>query len=103
MGKLKKKSKKVTAKVFSGFVPEDQIDFHQFGLLTSFDIEKYLCEFLEDCYISKMSKVLVITGKGSVVRPAVQKLLKTNKHVHSFKSAGYFNGQSGAFEVELKN
>ena len=90
-----------------GFLPQAELDFHELGVLTAYDIEKYLNEFLEDCYIAKLKNVLVITGKGNVVRPAVLKLLselqKKNKFVESFKTAGYFNGQSGAVEVVLKS
>jgi len=84
------------------FIPEDTLDYHDFGELTAFDIEKLLNEFLEDSYIAKYSNVLVITGKGQIVRPLVERLLKTNKFVEKFKSAGHFNGQSGAFEVDVK-
>ena len=99
--KSKVNKKNANKQLFNEFLPQAQIDFHEFGLLTNYDIEKYLNEFLEDCYISKLDKVLVITGKGNVVRPLVIKLLKQNKLVKSFKQAGYFNGQSGAVEVEL--
>lgn len=102
---MKERNKIVKKAVYKdplGFIPQDQIDFHNFGEMTPFDIEKYLSEFLEDCYVAKYHQVLVITGKGSVVRPLVQKLLKQNKYVANFKPAGYFNGQGGAFEVELK-
>ncbi len=102
MIKKKKSVKSKKVYFYQDFVSQDEIDFHKFGPLTGFDIEKLLCNFLEDCYVAKLEKVLVITGKGNIVRPAVNKLLKQNKYVQSFKSAGYFNGQSGAFEVELK-
>lgn len=89
------------------FFAQAELDFHNLGVLTSYDIEKHLSEFLEDCFIAKMKEVLVITGKGNVVRPAVLKLLsglsKKNQWVESFKTAGYFNGQSGAIEVTLKS
>lgn len=82
---------------------QDRLDYHELGELTSFDIEKYLFDFLEDSYNSGFTKVLVITGKGQVVRPLVQKLLKQNKFVEEFKQAGYFTGQEGAFEVYIKS
>jgi len=103
MTKRKRLNNKVAIKKVFEFIPQDQIDFHELGILTSFDIEKYLNEFLEDSYISKLERVLVITGKGSVVRPKVMALLKSSKFVSKYKSAGYFNGQGGAFEVELSN
>jgi len=103
MKKKVNKYKKQDVEDILKFVPEAEIDFHEFGPMTSFDIEKYLNEFLEDSYFLKLRYVLVITGKGQVVRPAVLKLLKENKFVESFKTAGYFNGQSGALEVILKS
>lgn len=89
--------------IINDFIAQAELDFHEFGELTTYDIEKYLNEFLEDCYISKLQRVLIITGKGKVVRPLVMKLLKINKYVSTFKTAGYFNGQSGALEVEIKS
>lgn len=82
---------------------QDKLDYHEFGELTHFDIEKLLFDFLEDSYNFGFSKVLVITGKGRIVKPLVQKLLKQNKFVEEFKQAGYFTGQGGAFEVCIKN
>lgn len=83
------------------FVPDAQLDFHGMGVLTAYDIEKLLHEFIEDCYIVNKRQLLVITGKGSVVRPLVERLLKNHKHVARFQHAGYFSGQTGAFEVVL--
>lgn len=84
------------------FSPQAEFDFHDLGPLTSFDIEKYLDTFLEDSYNAKFTQVLVITGKGAVVRPLVYKLLKHHNLVKEFRPAGYFNGQGGAFEVEIR-
>lgn len=103
MSKRHKKRQKSPVDVWwNSFVAEAELDFHHFGQLTDFDIEKILFEFLEDSYVSSKSNLLVITGKGPVVRPLVQKLLKQNKFVKNFNVAGYFNGQDGAFEVELR-
>lgn len=83
------------------FFPQAEFDFHELGPLTHFDIEKYLNTFLEDSYNEGHTRVLVITGKGLVVRPLVQKLLKNHALVEKYTTAGYHNGQSGAFEVWL--
>lgn len=83
------------------FISEAKIDFHEFGPMTEFDIEQRLLHFLEDCHIARLSSVLVVTGKGQVVRPLVERLLQRSKLVEKFQSAGYFNGQTGAFEVSL--
>jgi len=96
-----KKIKTVTPNSFFEFVPQSELDFHNLGELTTYDIEKYLNEFLEDCYINKLSRVLVVTGKGLIVRPLVLRLLRNHKYVDGYKPAGYFNGQSGAVEIEL--
>lgn len=85
-----------------GFLAQAELDYHDYDLLDHYDIEKALEDFVEDNYVKCNSKLLVITGKGDVIRPTVQKALKQNKYVETFKPAGYFNGQGGAFEVELK-
>jgi len=83
------------------FVSEAELDFHIMDKFDPYDIESMLNTFLEDCYLQKFESVIVIVGKGFVVRPFVQKLLKTHKLVKEFKQASYYNGQSGAFEVKL--
>ncbi|BCX14095.1 MAG: hypothetical protein KatS3mg085_627 [Candidatus Dojkabacteria bacterium] len=83
------------------FIPQATLDYHKFGKLLPYDIEKILFEFIEDSYYSNYQKILIITGKGKVVRPLVKRLLAQNKFVSNFKQASYFNGQSGAFEVTL--
>ncbi|MCA9381074.1 Smr/MutS family protein [Candidatus Dojkabacteria bacterium] len=78
-----------------------ELDFHQFGIIDTADIEKILFEFIEDSHYYDKKNLLVITGKGKVVKPLVKKLLGQNPYVKKFKQAGYFNGQEGAFEIEL--
>lgn len=85
------------------FIPDATLDYHEFGELLEFDIQNKLEVFIEDSYYKDFTLVLVITGKGKVVKPLVQKLLSQNKYVESFTLAGYFNGQGGAFEVVLYN
>lgn len=97
-----KKKKQLSSFEIENLQFQDTLDYHEFGELTSYDIEKYLSDFLEDSYNSNFTKVLVITGKGQVVRPLVQRLLKQNKFVESFKQAGYFTGGEGAFEITLR-
>jgi DNA-nicking Smr family endonuclease len=84
------------------FIADAEFDFHNRGVLLPYDIEKLLSEFIEDSYYNSLRRVLVIVGKGGVVRPKVDSLLKRNKLVDNYKFAGYFNGQDGAFEVWLK-
>jgi DNA-nicking Smr family endonuclease len=84
------------------FYSQDEFDYHDLGPMTPFDIEENFNRFIEDSYFKMLRYVTIVTGKGQVVRPLVQRLLKTNKYVEKFKNAGYFNGQDGAFEVTLK-
>jgi DNA-nicking Smr family endonuclease len=84
------------------FFSQDEFDFHDLGPLTHYDIELHLNRFLEDSYFKMIRYVTIVTGKGQVVRPLVERLLKQNKYVEKFKRAGYFNGQDGAFEITLK-
>ena len=94
-------AKKYKSKNLIGFIPEATLDFHEYGVIDHFEIQKILEEFIEDSYISQQKFILVVTGKGKVVRPLVKKLLRENKYVESFKEASYFNGQNGAVEVTL--
>lgn len=84
------------------FYPEATLDYHNRGSLDPFDIELLLTRFIEESLIANHKQVLVITGKGRVVRPIVMQLLRQHKQVASYNTAGYFNGQDGAIEVELK-
>ncbi len=85
------------------FIPQGKLDYHDRGSLHPYDIEKLLNEFLEDSYIAGYTEVIVVTGKGAVVRPLVDRLLKKHKLVRKYESAGYYNGQTGAFEVHLQD
>lgn len=83
------------------FISEAELDFHILDKFDSFEVEKMLNIFLEDCYLRKIENVTVIVGKGFVVRPYVQKLLTRHKLVEKFNQASFSNGQTGAFEVKL--
>lgn len=78
-----------------------ELDYHEYGILDHFEIEKVFNEFIEDSFNAKHTNLLIITGKGATVRPLVLRFLKNNKYVKSFQFADYYNGQSGAIEVEL--
>ncbi|MBD3363543.1 hypothetical protein GF362_07550 [Candidatus Dojkabacteria bacterium] len=98
-------NRKNRTSIFWGFTfqPDKELDFHNLENFTKYDIEKTLKEFIEDSYVAGLSRLLVITGKGKVIKPLVKKLLSQNKYVERFKTAGYYNGQEGAFEVFLIN
>lgn len=90
---------------------EATLDFHIFGKLTKEQASLFLEKFLEEAYIEKLSKVLIITGKGnntsnqgkSMLREHIRYELRKNKLVKSFHTADSWNGGAGAFEVLLKD
>ena len=88
--------------ITTDFIPDQVLDFHEIELLDNYNIEKILVEFIEDNYLAENEKLLVITGKGKVVKPQVLLLLKQNKFIKSYNFAGYYNGQDGAIEIILK-
>ncbi len=85
------------------FIAGDTLDFHNYNELTNYDIEDILYKFIEDSFVAGYEQILIITGKGRVVKPLVHKLLSKNKYIKSYKKAGYYNGQDGAVEVYLKD
>lgn len=95
--------KGVTYKLqYNDFIPQAILDYHTLGILNSYEIEKFLEDFFIDCEFLGYKRVLVVTGKGAVVRPLVTKLLKASGKVETFSISNYFNGQDGAFQIVLK-
>src|SRR5688500_14921179 len=92
-----------TTNAFDNFIIEEELDFHGFGVIDHLDIERILNNFIEDCHIRGVKNILVITGKGDVIRPLVPKLLAKNRFVADYRPAGYFTGQEGAYEIVLND
>ena len=62
-----------------------------------------LDKYLDDAYLSHLSPVRIVHGKGSgVLRNAVQNYLKRQKHVKSFRSGSFGEGDFGVTIVEFK-
>jgi len=62
-----------------------------------------LDKYLDDAYLSHLSTVRIVHGKGSgVLRNAVQNHLKRVKYVKTFRLAEYGEGDSGVTVVEFK-
>ncbi len=62
-----------------------------------------LGEYLDDAYMSHLSEVRIVHGKGTgKLREAVQRELKKIKYVRSYRSGEYGEGDAGVTIVKLK-
>ncbi len=60
-------------------------------------------KYLDDCFMSKISPVRIVHGKGTgALRNGVHKYLKTNKYVESFRLGTFGEGEMGVTVVNLK-
>lgn len=85
------------------FISQATLDFHKLGSLMHHEISQLVNEFIENSFHQGFYRIKIITGKGAVVRPMTQKILKKSTFVKDFRFAGYFTGQNGAIEILLKD
>jgi len=77
-----------------------EIDIRGMNLL---DAEIKIDKFIDDSFLNGLIQIQIIHGKGTgVLRTGVQKLLKTNSHVKTFRLGKYGEGESGVTVVTLK-
>ena len=60
-------------------------------------------KYLDDCFITKLSPVRIVHGKGTgALRNGIHRYLKSNKHVDSFRLGTFGEGEMGVTVVTLK-
>lgn len=60
-------------------------------------------KFLDDSCLAKLQTVRIVHGKGTgKLREGIQKFLKNNSHVESFRTGTYGEGEMGVTVVKLK-
>ena len=72
--------------------------------MTSDEAIMTLDKYLDDAFLSHISPVRIVHGKGSgVLRNAVHNYLKRQKHVKSFRLGSFGEGDYGVTIVEFKD
>ena len=70
--------------------------------MTLDDAELLTEKFIDDAVLASLHQVTIIHGKGTgVLRAGIQKLLKSDKRVKSFRLGNFGEGESGVTIVEL--
>ena len=72
--------------------------------MTSDEAIMTLDKYLDDAFLSHISPVRIVHGKGSgILRNAVHNYLKRQKHVKSFRLGSFGEGDYGVTIVEFKD
>ena len=102
-----KKNKKYTLTelqtLYGDFKPEALLDFHDYDILNESYILEIYDQFIKESIEASQTKVLIITGKGEVIKPLINKTLARDNRVDTYNHAGMYQGGKGAFEIFLKD
>ena len=109
MSKKRKKQRKEKSNKYDNLSkPQAEMDFHGRGILTQSNIKEMVNEFIEECLDRKLTKVLIITGKGlhskkgmPIIKPFVKKYLQDKPFVSRIYEGRRDRGGSGTLEVIL--
>lgn len=88
--------------------PQATLDFHGKGILTREEICRLALEFIRDAHRKRLTRVLIITGKGlhskegPVIGPLLQDFLPSLSEVQTVVTARRDRGGEGAMEVQLE-
>ena len=60
-------------------------------------------KYLDDAYLAGLPQATIIHGKGTgILRAGIMQLLKSHKHIKSYRSGGFGEGGIGATIIEIK-
>lgn len=102
----KKVKKKVPAAAYSKLYKDKSISVGTSVSVIGKNLDEALMEvekYIDDAYMAGLNEITIIHGRGKgILRDGIADMLRRNKHVEEFNTAGFHNGGTGATEVKLK-
>ena len=90
--------------------PEDVLDFHELGRVSSGDVKRETLAFVQDARKRGLKRIRIVTGKGNrsagkpVVKPQVERTLRRleqDGEIDAYRAEQLTAGGDGAFFVKL--
>lgn len=102
----KKVKKKAPAAAYSKLYKDKSISVGTSVSVIGKNLDEALMEvekYIDDAYMAGLNEITIIHGRGKgILRDGIADMLRRNKHVEEFNTAGFHNGGTGATEVKLK-